>query len=167
MKTLTLVRHAKSSWSHPELRDRNRPLKGRGERDAPKMGAYLQSQNVKPDRVISSPATRAWQTAQAFVKELEIPEGDIVSEENIYEAGVYDLLRLLDDTPEETQHLMLFGHNPSITQVYNYLSDSPNIVENIPTCGVATLVFKTDTWFRLRESSGATSMLVFPKNFMV
>ncbi|MEM7281242.1 MAG: histidine phosphatase family protein [Pseudomonadota bacterium] len=166
MKTLTLVRHAKSSWAHPELRDRNRPLKGRGERDAPKMGAYLKSQNVKPDRVISSPSVRAWKTAVVFAEKLGIPESDIVSEENIYEAGIYDILRILDDIPEETNHLMLFGHNPSITQVYNFLSDSPNIVENIPTCGVATLNFKSESWFRLRESSGATSMLVFPKNFL-
>lgn len=165
MKTLTIVRHAKSSWHHPELRDRDRPLKGRGERDAPRMGAYLASQDVMPDLMMSSPAKRAWTTACTFAKEIGFPESRIVSEEGIYEAGVYDILRILGDTPDDVKHLMIFGHNPGFTHLYNYLSDSPNQVENIPTCGVASMTFKTDTWFKLRESSGKTSMLVFPKNF--
>lgn len=165
MKTLTLVRHAKSSWHHPELKDFDRPLKKRGERDAPKMGAYLASQKVSPNVIVSSPAKRTWLTAEAIASELKYDLAAIQADESIYEAGVYDLLRLIGDVDASVEHLMLVGHNPGVTHLCNYLSDSPSQIENIPTCGIATLQFKTDSWFRLRESSGKITMLVFPKNF--
>jgi phosphohistidine phosphatase len=162
MKNLTLVRHAKSSWDHPELDDFHRPLKKRGRQNAPDMGERLRKQEVRPDRVLLSPAVRARETADLLLPPLKLAQENVLLEESIYEATCDTLLELLRSQPDGIDHLMLIGHNPGLTELWNLLGDEP--VDNIPTCGVFALVFPDlGSWRGLQPHSGETAFIDYPK----
>ncbi|MBN1556802.1 MAG: histidine phosphatase family protein [Lentisphaerae bacterium] len=149
MKTLILVRHAKSSWKEPAQPDRERPLNARGRRDAPEMGRRLAQRGLNPDRLISSPAVRAWVTAQTVAGALGYNPAAIHAEEALYGAGLdtwLDMLRRLNDA---WSTVMLFGHNPGLTEAARRLSGRP--IENVPTCGVVMLRYETAHW---RDAAG-------------
>lgn len=144
MKTLYLVRHAKSSWKEEGLQDMDRPLKGRGVRDAYSTSEWLASQGCTPDHVVSSPATRALHTAIIFSKNLELPVNSIQLEAKIYHAGSKELMQILRGLSDKYSSVMLFGHNPTITDFVNKCID--HRIDNVPTTGVACLRFDADAW---------------------
>ena len=115
MKTLFLVRHAKSSRDEPALQDKDRPLNDRGKRDAPKTGVRLAKRDVKPDLILSSPATRAFKTAKIIAKELDYNLKDIVLDERLYAVGVDDLLDVVRGLGDKLERVMVVGHNPELT----------------------------------------------------
>ena len=143
MKTLLLVRHAKSSWDDPSLPDKKRPLNDRGLRDAPKMGARLAKRHVKPDLVLSSPAVRALATAQIIATELDYRIKDIVVDERLYEAAPDDLLEIIRKLGDEGDCVMIFGHNPELSELARGLSDT---ITEMRTCVVAELAFDIESW---------------------
>src|SRR5215470_8706335 len=112
MKTLYLVRHAKSSRDDPSLPDKERPLNKRGRRDAPRMGERLAKRDVKPDLILSSPAVRALATAEIVSRKLGYAIKDIVVDERLYGADPNDLLDVIHELGEKPKRVMLFGHNP-------------------------------------------------------
>ena len=144
MKTLTLVRHAKSSWDHPELDDRDRPLNKRGERDAPIMGQRIAAAGIRPSLIIASPATRAWSTAKIIANEISYPREFLQRESKLYHASVDTMLDVLVAQDTEFHSIMLVGHNPGMTTFANYLS--PGITNNLPTAGVLSVSFEQDDW---------------------
>lgn len=144
MKVVTLVRHAKSSWKDRTLPDHLRPLNKRGKRDAPMMGERLAERGVEVDQMISSPATRAKTTAEAVAEEIGYPWEEIVVDERLYHGEVFELLQVIQGLEDYVHHVMLFGHNPGLTELTNYLS--PYYIDNVPTCGVVELRYDTDTW---------------------
>jgi len=152
MKTVYIVRHAKSSWKQPELSDFERPLNKRGKNDAPFMGKLLSDKGINADLVISSPAKRASTTAKIIASEINFPEEKIVLDENIYDATGRSLLEIISKTEESYNSVMLFGHNPGLTVLNNNLSNK--FIDNIPTCGVVALEFKT-SWNEIRLNSAA------------
>ncbi len=160
MKTLYLVRHAKSSWKHTELSDFERPLNKRGKNNAPFMGKLLSDKGVNPELVISSPAKRASVTAKIIASEINYPEEKIVIDENIYEATGRNLLEIISGTEEKYNSVMLFGHNPGLTVLQNNLSD--HFIDNIPTCGVVALEFKT-FWEEIELNSAGFIFFEYPK----
>ena len=101
MKTLFLIRHAKSSWEDTALADKDRPLSDRGRRDAPKMGKRLAKRDVKPDLILSSPARRALTTAEIIAKKLDYKRKDIVVEDRLYSGAVHDLLKVIHKLGDE------------------------------------------------------------------
>jgi len=144
MKTLSIIRHAKSSWRERNVTDRGRPLNARGQRDAPVMAARYAHKHERPDIVISSPARRAAETALAFASALGYPQEKIDFRDEIYEASpstLIDLFRRLDDA---ANHALCFGHNPTITDVVDRWA--PADITNVPTCGVATFIFGVEKW---------------------
>lgn len=152
MKTLTLVRHAKSSWKDAGLADRERPLNGRGEQDAPLMGARIKAGEIRPSLLISSPATRAWTTARIIAAEIGYPREFLQRDERLYLAGVSDIIAVLKEQDAGFNSIMLFGHNPGLTEFANYLV--PDVTPNIPTCGVVAVTFDTEDWdLSLRPAS--------------
>lgn len=163
MKTLYLVRHAKSSWSHPELIDFERPLNKRGQRDAPFMGKVLRKMNVKPDLIISSPAMRAFRTARVISSQLGYTVEDLFTAEAIYEATAGELIKLIQGVDNKFNSLMIFGHNPSLTLVNNYLSDKT--MENIPTCAIVCLQFDTESWKEVKPDSGKFIFFEYPRKY--
>ena len=122
MKTLFLVRHAKSSRDDPSLPDRDRPLDDRGMQDAPKMGKRLAKRDVKPDLLLSSPALRALTTAHLIAEEVGYKRKDIVVDDRLYASSADDLLAVIRALDKKLNRVMLFGHNPEFTDLAHRLS---------------------------------------------
>ena len=144
MKTLTIVRHAKSSWNDPMLVDRERPLNKRGERDAPVMGQRINAAGIRPSLIISSPAVRAWTTAKVVAQQLGYPREFLQREGDLYLASLDTLLDVVALQDPGFNSLMLFGHNPGLTDFVNYLV--PDLTDNLPTAGVVAVNFEHDDW---------------------
>ena len=162
MKDLIIVRHAKSSWKDSGLDDRERPLNRRGERDAPEMGARLARRGERPDLVVSSPAVRALTTARIIAGKLDYARKDIVVVSRLYGADVDELLDVIRSADESAATLMLFGHNPGLTELANHLGPRP--IPNLPTCGVLHLRFEADTWPVVGYARGDEILFDFPKS---
>ena len=144
MKTLTIVRHAKSSWDNPGLSDRDRPLNKRGERNAPEMGARIREHGIRPSLIVSSPATRALSTARIIATEIAYPIEFLQRESSLYLASVDEILDVIAAQDEGFNNLMLVGHNPGLTQFANFLS--PGLTNNLPTAGVVAVEIDRDDW---------------------
>jgi phosphohistidine phosphatase len=163
VKRLTLVRHAKSDWSLPGQADWDRPLNRRGQRDAPEMARRLRSRRLKPDAMLSSPAVRALTTATVMARELKLPAARLRQDERLYLASAEDMLAVIRELGGDAKHLMLFGHNPGITDFANRLSAGEHI-DNLPTCGVFTAAFDIDRWGEIDWGGGIEPEFDYPKN---
>jgi phosphohistidine phosphatase len=164
MKTLTLIRHAKSSWKYPGLADYDRPLNKRGRRDAAMMAARLAARGFAPQRILTSPALRALRTAEVMAAAIDLSSQRIEMTPLIYEASVQDLLQLIRDLAPDETWIALVGHNPELTILAGRLSVQS--IENVPTCGVVESQFKTDRWQQVGADGVTASRfdVDFPKN---
>ncbi|MBT2324622.1 histidine phosphatase family protein [Variovorax paradoxus] len=160
MKTLFLVRHAKSTRDDPSLPDRDRPLGDRGKQDAPMMGKRLAKRDVKPDLLVSSPALRALTTAQLIAKELGYKRKSIVVDDRLYASSPDDLLAVIRALDKKLDRVMLFGHNPEFTELAHRLSSE---IIDMPTSAVAEFSFDTRAWSDVGEVEPAKTVLDFPK----
>jgi len=163
MRRLTLVRHAKSDWSLPGQADWDRPLNKRGQRDAPEMARRLRSRRFKPERILSSPAVRALTTAAVMARELKVPAALVQQDERLYLASPADMLEVIRELGAAVKHLMVFGHNPGITEFANHLSAGDQI-DNLPTCGTFTALFDLANWRDLDWGRGQDVEFDYPKN---
>lgn len=162
MKHLYLIRHAKSSWDN-NLIDKERPLNMRGKKDAPYMGAILKEKNINPDLIITSPAVRALTTAKIFSKKLNYPFEKIVIEPKIYAADSSNILKVIHELNDNYNLVMLFGHNPGITELAEYLSNK--IILNIPTCGVFSIKCRIKSWEKLDNKNASFNSFEYPKKY--
>ncbi len=162
MKTLYLLRHAKSSWKNPELLDFERPLNRRGKKDAPAMGKFLKSKEVEIELLLCSPAKRACKTAKKVAKEIAYPKQKILYKKEIYEANVADLFGVVQETPNAIASLMIVGHNPSLNDFANLLL-SENPIENIPTAGIVAISLSINSWQEIEENTGKLLFFEYPK----
>ena len=160
MKTLFLVRHAKSSRDDPSLPDRDRPLDDRGKQDAPMMGKRLARRDVKPDLLVSSPALRALTTAQLIAGELGYQRKNIVVDDRLYASSPDDLLAVIRALDKKLDRVMLFGHNPEFTDLTHRLSSE---IIDMPTCAVAEFSFDTKAWSDVGELEPAKVAVDYPK----
>jgi phosphohistidine phosphatase len=161
MKTLYLVRHAKSSWKYPNLDDFERPLNKRGRKNAPFMGKVLKKLKVAPDLVISSPANRAATTARIIAAAINYPLENIVYSEAIYEFSENALIHVIKQIEDSVNNAMVVGHNPAINGLANYIGDQP--ISNIPTCGVFCVDLDISSWAKIGEHCGKLKFFEFPK----
>ena len=157
---LFLIRHAKSSRDDPALPDKERPLNDRGMRDAPRMGERLAEQDVKPDLILSSPAVRALATAEIIAKKLDYKVKDIVVDKRLYASAPDDLLAVIHELGDKPQRVMLFGHNPELTELAHRLSSK---IIDMPTCAVAEFSFDTKSWSNIGKQEPAKVTLHHPK----
>ncbi|RZL96342.1 MAG: histidine phosphatase family protein [Variovorax sp.] len=160
MKTLFLVRHAKSSRDDPSLPDRERPLDNRGRHDAPAMGKRLSKRGVMPDLLVSSPALRALTTAQLIADEIDYQRKDIIVDERLYASSSDDLLAIICALDDKVDRVMLFGHNPEFTDLTHRLSSE---VIDMPTCAVAEFRFDAKAWADVGKVGPAKVKLDAPK----
>lgn len=161
MKTLYLVRHAKSSWSNPGLADFDRPLNRRGERDAPEMGRRLEERKVLPHLLLSSPANRALATARIIAGKIGCDPADVATDSALYHADTSGLLKIIREQDDTLNAVMIFGHNPGLTDLATLLSGK--YFENIPTCGILALEFRVSAWEQIREKQGEVVFYDYPK----
>ena len=160
-KTLILVRHAKSSWKDTSLNDIQRPLNKRGNKDAPKMGEHLSNQKIQPEVIFSSPGLRALTTARLISVKIGIKPSDIIVKDDLYSFNHSDLLSAINSIKNRYKKIMIVGHNPAITDIVNYLSGSH--IDNVPTCGVAILKCKVDSWKKVDKNKASLVNFDYPK----
>ena len=161
MKTLFLVRHAKSSWENQGLPDNERPLNERGQQDAPRMGKRLASRGVKPDILISSPAVRAYSTAVKIAAEIGYQKDDIQTKAKLYFEGTSGILEIIRSLKSRINTAMLFGHNPTMTEAVNILAQTT--IGNVPTCGIAEIQFDVESWQDVDKGLGTMQLFDYPK----
>lgn len=142
MKTLFLVRHAKSDHGHAGLTDHERPLNARGRRDLPQMGARLGRRPVRPERILSSTAVRARETAEGLGAALDLPEGALSLHPELYLAAPEQLLEVLLDARPAADAVALVAHNPGLEELASLLG----LHERMPTLGIATISRDVDAW---------------------
>lgn len=164
MRTLFLVRHAKSSWESPGIRDFDRPLNLRGLNDAPRMAQMLVKMGVKPDYMISSPAKRAISTAIFFAEVFEMSSDKIHREPTIYEAVPADIHRVISQLPDAAKTVFVFGHNPTFTEIANVFTE--DFIENLPTCGVVKITSSAASWDTFYEGNSKVIACYFPKEVL-
>jgi phosphohistidine phosphatase len=156
MKTLLLMRHAKSSWKESNIPDHDRPLNRRGKHDAPLMGKLLRDQKMNLDLIISSTALRAETTANFIAKAVRY-KGEIILDKSIYSAKPMDLLTLLSKSSDEYNSILLVGHNPTVEEMVQMLTNSFEIT--MATCAIAHLTLSIDSWTDLKGKRTVRSKL--------
>ncbi len=161
IKTLTLIRHAKSNWKYPALADADRPLSNRGRREAAVMGRVLAERGFRPDRWLSSPALRALRTTEVVAGAIGWTLSRIVLEHRLYEHSSEQLLALLRALEDDATWVVCVGHNPELTDLANRLASKK--LEKLPTCGVLEMRFAMGRWQVLGESEPLSVMLDFPE----
>ena len=164
MKTVILVRHAKSSWKDSSLKDLDRPLNKRGKRDAPFMGKKLKERQVMPDLILSSPAKRAKKTAAAVAEEIGYPKKKIRYDDKMYHSGARALLEIVRNQDDGHGTIMLFGHNPDLGDLAEMLLKR-DPVYTIPTTGVYCIRLAVPSWKNVREGKGETVFFDYPKRY--
>ena len=162
MKTLTLLRHAKSSWDERGIPDHDRPLNDRGERDAPRMAKRLVEAGIRPSLILSSTALRAWTTAKIFARQINYPAEFLQRVSKLYLASRKTLLEVVSRQENGFNNIVLVGHNPGLTDFAEYLV--PGTTNNIPTCGFLTVSIDTDDWNIDNSSRIDLVAYDYPKN---
>jgi phosphohistidine phosphatase len=159
MKKLLLARHGKSSWDLP-LDDIDRPLIQRGVDDINRVAIHAVS--ILPDSFIiwSSPAKRASETAHVFAKNIAFPVEKIIFKKELYTFDVYQLEKMIKSCPNDTNNLILFGHNEAISNFVNKFGNK--FIDHVPTAGLVAIQFETDNWAEIQK--GKTIQILFPKN---
>ncbi|MGB5324214.1 MAG: histidine phosphatase family protein [Pseudomonadales bacterium] len=162
MITLHLLRHAKSSWDEPGLADTERPLNTRGKRACKLMAQVFLQQDGALQNIYCSPARRARQTLERISAQLpEALQWQI--DNSLYTFDVEDLLEWLQSQVTDAAHVTLVGHNPALTDLCNYLGDTP--VANLPTCAYARIEFDIASWHKVSVRQGKLARLIRPKDF--
>lgn len=161
MKTLYLLRHAKSSWDDTSLTDLERPLEPRGERDAAKMSKRWSHLHDKPDLILSSPAVRALATAEIVAHGLAYQTKKITVEERLYAATEDGLIDAIEALDEKLGRVMLVGHNPGFTELAHHFDSH---VTHMPTCALAEFRFEVDSWAGIGQARPVHTTLDSPKH---
>jgi phosphohistidine phosphatase len=162
MKTLTLFRHAKSSWAEPGLSDHDRPLNERGEHDAPLMARRLVDAGIRPSLMLSSTALRAWTTARLLARGIGYPAEFLQRDPQLYLATRKSILEVVARQETGFNNIVLFGHNPGLTDLAGILV--PGITDNIPTCGFFSVNIDIDNWDINSSSPIELIAYDYPKN---
>lgn len=164
MKHIYFIRHAKSSWSTQVQKDIDRPLNQRGKRDAPFMADMLVKKGVQIDGIIKSPAQRITETVIPFIKAFSIEEENVLTENQIYEGSIYDILDVVHSAVEDWESIMIFGHNPAMSYVADYFGGKD--VVSMPTCGILKVKSKAKDWAAVNASNSKITSFYYPKLFL-
>ncbi len=162
MKQLYLIRHAKSSWAHPDLADFDRPLNKRGKMNAPLMAGRLFARAITPHRIVSSPAKRAKKTAQHMAKGTGFSKKDIIYENGLYFSEYQEVIAIIEKYISDIQVLFVVGHNSMITDLAESLTGEH--FNNVPTCGVVGVEYSGKNNFENVLESGTLLFFDYPKN---
>ena len=162
MKTLLLVRHAKSSWESPGIPDFDRGLNERGKRDAPQMAKRLKKMGIKIDLLLSSPAKRAKKTAELFAAGMHRRSEEVHCEPELYLPHHGSFYSLISKLPDKVSCAAIFSHNPGITDFANSLTDVR--VDNMPTCSVFAVNISADSWANAEAAAKTFLFFDYPKS---
>jgi phosphohistidine phosphatase len=169
MLTLSLLRHAKSSWNNPALPDQDRPLATRGVTDAPLMGRAMAERGIDPDLVLCSSARRTRDTLALVLPELKV-EPEVVYKDALYHPSPGEMLEILRDAPPSASRLLIVGHNPEIQAfALDLIGSGPRhyrdrLEEKFPTAGLAVINFTSGAWKAVTVNSGSLNLFLSPKD---
>ena len=161
MKTLYLLRHAKSSWGDTSLPDRERPLERRGERDAVTMSKRWSQLHAKPDLIMSSPAARALATANVVAQGLDYKAKKIAVNDRLYAATADALIAIIEVLDDRLDRVMLVGHNPGFTELAHHFNSE---ITHMPTCALAEFKFEADSWGGIGQAKPSRTIFDSPKH---
>ncbi|HWK06263.1 MAG TPA: histidine phosphatase family protein [Puia sp.] len=161
MKTLLLIRHAKSSWDNAHITDMDRPLNDRGKHDAPVMAQRLIKANIKVDLFVSSPARRAKNTAEIFIREFGRKESGILFIPELYHASVQAFKEVVSGLDESYGSAAVFSHNPGITAFVNTLTSVR--LDNMPTCAIFAVTSLATQWSEFLTAGTTFWFFDYPK----
>lgn len=161
MKHLLLARHGKPSWANREIADLDRPLKPSGLAETYRMAEWLQKQKVPVDLIITSPAVRAIQTALVFARAIKYPTYRMEINEHLYSDDQAKLVKFLHSMDNRYDNIMLIGHDPALTNLYNHLTKEA--IDKVPSSGLAHLALKVETFAALKKGSCKSKFLKSPK----
>lgn len=164
MKELIFVRHAKSDWGNEFLKDIDRPLSERGYGDAYIMADWCLKNKKQPACIVSSTAVRALSTALIFARTFEMDIRRVKLDPRIYESPVNRLINVIREQEDAYASIMLFGHNPSFTNISNELNGE-TFFDNVPTCGIVSFTFEAEQWSEVGPHKGKLNYHQFPKDF--
>jgi phosphohistidine phosphatase len=162
-KRVTLLRHAKARPGDASMPDRERPLSGRGRRDAPLMAHRLHASGVRPSLILTSPAVRALETARLVAQEIGYPLEFLQREADLYLASPDDILQILRRQDDTFKDIVVCGHNPGLTEFANDFAGGE--IDNIPTCGIVVIDTRVRTWRQLRRG-GSVVTFDYPKKHL-
>ncbi len=151
MRTLYLLRHAKSSWGDSSLRDFDRPLNERGRESAEVIGKRLASENLNAPLVVCSPALRTRETAEIMLRSSNVG-AEQRFDEPIYEASLSDLTQVISDLPDDKPVVILIGHNPGLEELLAFLTGE---ARRMPTCALAKIKLDVVSWRDIKRDSGS------------
>lgn len=154
------MRHGKSSWDNPSLSDIERPLKKRGINEAAKVAEQLIKLDAVPEMIMTSPATRARDTAIIVAQQIGYDLQKLQIDPSIYGAGASDIFRILSFVNSEPESIMIFGHNPTFTQLINRLQD--DYLDNLPTCGCFGFNLEIDSWSDVQDCGSSNWFKIIP-----
>ncbi len=161
MKTLLLVRHAKSSWNDAGISDIDRPLKQSGVKNAIAVAAKIKSKKISPELIITSPAVRAVSTALIFARTFNYPSHRLVINDIVYDFSKEALLPLLRNMDDKYDSIMLVGHDPALTYLLNDLTGKA--LEKIPTSSVAVIKFNVKHWEKIAKKNSRLALFESPE----
>jgi phosphohistidine phosphatase len=149
MKQLLILRHAKADWADASLDDHERPLNKRGQRDAPEVGALLRAQNILPQLILSSTATRAQETATRMAEAAGY-DGEITQLASLYHAPPSSYIAALNALSDDFERVMVVGHNPGLEELIYTLTDQ---AEMMPTAALALVSLPIERWSDLTSDT--------------
>ena len=168
MKTVLLLRHAKSSWDHPQLTDHQRPLAKRGIKAGPRIGRYIAESDLEPHRVLCSSARRAVETWELVADELD-GQPAVEFRTDVYHATTGSLVDMIQDLPAEEDRVLLVGHNPTFEDLAVHLAGDGNpearaeLRQKYPTGALAVLDFDVSTWAQVSPGQGFLRSFTKPR----
>lgn len=171
MKTLTILRHAKSGWGAAVERDFDRPINARGQRGAELIGQYLKRQTLPVDRIVASPAVRVVETLDIFLPAANLDSIEPHWDRRIYLASAATLMDVIRDTGGDAQHLLISGHNPGLEDLILMLVPESSsdelraaVEEKLPTAALARLELDIDDWRALDVGAARFALFIRPRD---
>lgn len=162
MKTLLMIRHAKSSWGISSLNDFDRPLNERGKKDAPVMAQRIHDRKIVIDAFVASPAKRAKKTAELFCNVYHKPVSDIIFVSALYHASPEVFFEVIEQLHDDLNCVAVFSHNPGITEFVNELTENKK-VDNMPTCSIFAVTGNITKWKDFKKAKKEFLLFDFPK----
>lgn len=160
MKTVYIVRHAKSSWDYPQLEDHERPIIPKGLKRTKRIIEYLRENNVKVDVLCASHAVRSLETARMLAPVVGVAVGDVVIEPQIYHGGTNALSHLIYSLPDDLNSVMIVGHNPAVTDFANEYTDE--YIDWLTTSAMVALRFDCEEWHNIDQAKVITDFIITP-----
>ena len=162
IKTLYLIRHAKSSWKDIDASDFERGLTKKGKKSIETIGSYLMLRGIRPDLILASCARRAEETADMLAKKLSF-EGPVNYMQELYFTDTETLRQIIMMQESDVERIFVVGHNPQVTDMANMLMDEH--ISKIPGMGVVAIDFEIDQWSEIEHIKGKMDFFIFPKQF--